>query len=101
MVQDLYDAGKIGMINDYCRCDVLDTYFVFLRTQVVLGKLTLDREQQLVQHTRQWLEAQRDSIGGFDDYLTRWGEWHNPWVAQPPSHEEPEASTPAPARSDP
>ncbi|HEY6565270.1 MAG TPA: 3'-5' exonuclease, partial [Pirellulaceae bacterium] len=34
MVQDMYDAGRLQEITDYCRCDVLDTYFVFLRTQV-------------------------------------------------------------------
>ena len=33
MVQDMYDAGRLAEINDYCRCDVLDTYFVFLRTR--------------------------------------------------------------------
>ena len=32
MVQDLYNDGQLAEINDYCRCDVLDTYFVFLRT---------------------------------------------------------------------
>ena len=42
MVQDLYDAGRLAEINDYCRCDVLDTYFVFLRTRVLLGQLTLE-----------------------------------------------------------
>ena len=31
MVQDLCDQGRLAEINDYCRCDVLDTYFVFLR----------------------------------------------------------------------
>lgn len=41
MVQDLYDAGKLAEITDYCRCDVLDTYFVFLRTSVLLGLLPL------------------------------------------------------------
>ncbi len=37
MVQDMYDAGRLAEINDYCRCDVLDTYFVFLRTRVLVG----------------------------------------------------------------
>ncbi len=88
MVQDLFFAGQLDRINGYCRCDVLDTYFVFLRTQVMLGKLPLDAEQQLVRDTRQWLEAQRDSMGGIAEYLDRWGEWPNPWLAQ----ESPEAS---------
>ena len=48
MVQDLFDAGKLSEIHDYCRCDVLDTYFVFLRTRVLLGRLTLDEEQGII-----------------------------------------------------
>ncbi len=91
MVQDLYHCGETARINDYCRCDVLDTYFVFLRTQVMLGNLPLDTEQQLVQHTRQWLETIRDSVGGIGDYLERWGEWPNPWRHT----EEPTAPVPA------
>ena len=47
MVQDLHDAGRLAEIHDYCRCDVLDTYFVFLRTPgddrpVGFGKRTAD-----------------------------------------------------------
>ena len=48
MVQDMFDAGKLAEINDYCRCDVLDTYFVFLRTRVLLGEITLADEQRLI-----------------------------------------------------
>ena len=39
MVQDMFDQGKLKEIDHYCRCDVLDTYFVFLRTLVLLGEL--------------------------------------------------------------
>ncbi len=35
-VQELFNAGKLREISDYCRCDVLDTYFVFLRAMVML-----------------------------------------------------------------
>lgn len=81
MVQDLFNEGRLAEISDYCRCDVLDTYFVFLRTMVLLGQLPLDEEQKLVGQTRQWLEervAERDIYG---DYLERWGDWANPWAA--------------------
>src|SRR5271170_6009595 len=39
MVQDMFEAGQLQEINDYCRCDLLDTYFVFLRTRVLFGEL--------------------------------------------------------------
>ena len=38
-VQDYHNEQRVEEINDYCRCDVLDTYFVFLRSRVLLGKL--------------------------------------------------------------
>ena len=62
MVQDMYDQGKLAEINDYCRCDVLDTYFVFLRTQVLVGNLGLEEEQKIVEQTKNWLiEKSTDS----------------------------------------
>lgn len=79
MVQDLYDAGKLAEINDYCRCDVLDTYFVFLRTRVMVGQLTLDAEQQMVAETKVWLEQKADQIAAYRRYLDSWGDWPNPW----------------------
>lgn len=82
MVQDLYDAGKIQQINDYCRCDVLDTYFVFLRAMVLLGNLTLEREQELVVETKQWLTDRCAQTQAFRLYLDRWGDWPNPWTAE-------------------
>ena len=78
MVQDLFEAGEVAKINDYCRCDVLDTYFVFLRTMVLLGNLSLQREQELVRQAKEWLQ-QRAEIPAFAMYLEHWGDWINPW----------------------
>ncbi len=79
MVQDLYDQQKLAEINDYCRCDVLDTYFVFLRVSVLLGRLTLAREQELVSVAKRWLTERVDHTPAFGQYLENWGEWSNPW----------------------
>ena len=79
MVQDMYHDGQLKQISDYCRCDVLDTYFVMLRTLVLTGRLTLDREQELIEATRQWLEARSASVPAFQTYLSQWGDWQNPW----------------------
>jgi 3'-5' exonuclease len=79
MVQDMYDAGEFAKINDYCRCDVLDTYFVFLRTRVMLGQLNLDEEQQLIGETKKWLEENADKTPAFALYLENWCDWENPW----------------------
>lgn len=82
MVQDLFDADQLARINDYCRCDVLDTYFVFLRTRVLLGQLKLDAEQQIVRNTRNWLEEQAAEVPAYRRYLEHWGDWPNPWQAE-------------------
>ena len=83
MVQDLYNAGRLAEINDYCRCDVLDTYFVLLRTAVLLGWLKLDDEQAVVANARDWLEAKAGESPCLGKYLAEWGSWINPWKPEP------------------
>ena len=78
MVQDMYDAGQLAEINDYCRCDVLDTYFLFLRTRVLLGELAIEREQEIVRDAKEYISMNRDRISAFKIYLDNWGDW-NPW----------------------
>lgn len=79
MVQDMYDEGRLAEINDYCRCDVLDTYFVFLRSRVITGRLSLEREQEIVARTKEWLLERTDDSPAFGAYLDHWSEWENPW----------------------
>jgi len=79
MVQDMYDAGRLAEINDYCRCDVLDTYFIFLRSRVLVGQLTLDAEQAIIARTKQWLQQNAAQVRAYQLYLERWGDWANPW----------------------
>ena len=83
MVQDLANEGKLAQINDYCRCDVLDTYFVFLRCAVVLGHLTLECEQQIIAETKSWLHERSALLPVYSTYLAAWGDWRNPWEGEP------------------
>lgn len=77
-VQDLYDAGDLEKINNYCQCDVLDTYFVFLRSRVLLGKMKLEEEHALVAEAKQFLEQRQGVNPAFAHYLDNWGEWTPP-----------------------
>jgi predicted PolB exonuclease-like 3'-5' exonuclease len=79
MVQDMYAEGKVAEINEYCRCDVLDTYFVLLRFMVLTGKLTLEREQELTAQTKATLEAESEQHPAYKTYLDAWQEWPNPF----------------------
>jgi 3'-5' exonuclease len=79
MVQALYNEGQLGQINDYCRCDVLDTYFIFLRTKVLTGELSLEQEQKLVAETKDWLCDRVEEIRVYQEYLAHFSQWTNPW----------------------
>jgi 3'-5' exonuclease len=40
LVQEYFDAGRFGEIQEYCRADVIQTYFLFLRVQLMRGLLS-------------------------------------------------------------
>jgi predicted PolB exonuclease-like 3'-5' exonuclease len=82
MVQDLWNEGRLAEINDYCRCDVLDTYFALLRTMVLLGQLALADEQVLVERANAWLTERAAQSAAYAMYLKNWGTWRNPWEAE-------------------
>jgi predicted PolB exonuclease-like 3'-5' exonuclease len=77
-VYQMYLDGKIGAINDYCMFDTLDTYFVFLRTRVMTGELTLAQEHQLVLGAKTMVHERVAQFPALEQYLTHWGDW-NPW----------------------
>jgi predicted PolB exonuclease-like 3'-5' exonuclease len=80
MVQDLWDTGRRQEIHDYCRGDVLDTYFIYLRSRVVAGVLSLAEEQAIIEETRTWLEARAETSPALRKYLDAWGDWQSPWA---------------------
>lgn len=81
-VQQQYDDGHKMAISDYCRCDVLDTYFVFLRAQVLMGQATLEREIKLVETAKSWIEQRAESCEAYSSYLESWNDWKNPWETE-------------------
>ncbi len=77
-VHEMFRQGKMKEINDYCVQDVLDTYFVFLRTRVLLGELGIDAEQDIVRRTRDFLFVNKEKVSAYESYLKNWGDWE-PW----------------------
>jgi 3'-5' exonuclease len=77
-VQDMVDRGEAEAVNNYCRCDVLDTYFVFLRSMVLMGRLTLEQEHDRVHAAKTWLMQQSETIAAYAEYLSHWGDWQPP-----------------------
>lgn len=78
-VQDQYDQGDLQGISDYCRCDVLDTYFVFLRSMVLSGKLTVEKEIKIVEESKKWISDRAEECEAYATYLERWTDWLDPW----------------------
>jgi hypothetical protein len=68
----MHREGRIAEINDYCLCDTLDTYFVFLRTCVLAGDLTSERETALVLKAREYLEGKSEETPMLKEYLANW-----------------------------
>ena len=61
LVQQYWEAGRLPEIHRYCRHDVIQTYFLFLRLELVQGRLTPDQYADSVERSagfRQQLDAQ-------------------------------------------
>lgn len=78
MVQDLWDDGQKLRIDDYCLCDVLDTYFVHLRLAVLRGKVRPEDEHERVSEAHQVIEAHVGEYPGLAEYLEKFRYWAAP-----------------------
>jgi predicted PolB exonuclease-like 3'-5' exonuclease len=75
-VYEMYRAGQVREINDYCMFDTLDTYFVFLRTRVLLGEVTAEEERALARRARAWLAGKAPDLPALRRYLEAWDRAH-------------------------
>jgi predicted PolB exonuclease-like 3'-5' exonuclease len=74
-VEYLHREGRQKEIDQYCMTDVLQTWILFLRTELLRGKLDATRYQDAIAATRGYLteEADKDGADNFlHDFLTRW-----------------------------
>jgi predicted PolB exonuclease-like 3'-5' exonuclease len=39
MVQEYYESGRLAEIHRYCLTDVIQTYFLFLRVELMRGRI--------------------------------------------------------------
>ena len=73
-VLNLHREGKLREINDYCLCDTLDTYFVFLRTRVMTEEITRTQEKELLQQSREFLGGKQEEYPVLKKYLEAWSQ---------------------------
>jgi predicted PolB exonuclease-like 3'-5' exonuclease len=76
-VYELYREGKLQEINDYCLCDTLDTYFVFLRTRILTGDLNLEQEVELLEKARALLRSKAPELPVLGRYLDHWTDFES------------------------
>jgi 3'-5' exonuclease len=74
-VEYLYRQGRLKEINQYCMTDALQTFLLFLRVDLLRGKLDAAGFQEAIAATRDDL-SQRAAAAGPDnflmDFLNRW-----------------------------
>jgi 3'-5' exonuclease len=78
MVQELWERGEHERIDDYCMCDALDTYLVFLRTRVLTGHISLDQERELVAHAKRWIADAANHSLAMAEYSNHLVDWKPP-----------------------
>ena len=62
-VMELFFDGKIDKINEYCESDVLNTYWLFLKYELLRGNLTLDDYADDISVMSEWLAANCAQMG--------------------------------------
>ena len=61
MVQQLWEDGRLDDIHRYCRSDVIQTYFLFLRVELMRGRITQQQYDTATEQSASFLgdEAER------------------------------------------
>jgi predicted PolB exonuclease-like 3'-5' exonuclease len=71
-VFDEFQAGNLKGIRDYCETDVLNTWLVFLRFQLMRGHLDAIGYEKETVLLRDWLKQEKQPH--FDEFLAAWQE---------------------------
>lgn len=62
-VVPMVQQGQWDKLCRYCESDVLNTWFIYLRYQLLVGKLSFEQHQILCQNTQQYLRTITDEQG--------------------------------------
>jgi predicted PolB exonuclease-like 3'-5' exonuclease len=69
-VWDAYLRGEIQRIRRYCETDVINTWLIYLRFQLMRGRLGVAALEDELRRTRAWLAEAR--LPHFDEVLAAW-----------------------------
>lgn len=70
-VAELFDAGDVAAVRDYCELDALNTYLVYLRYMLHTARITLAAHDQAIDDVLAMIDrekAERPHLGAFYDH---------------------------------
>jgi len=73
-VREMFEAGQIEAIRNYCETDVLSTMLIFLRHQLFSGALSEGACARAVLGIRNYLESEGESRPHLSEYLLAWDQ---------------------------
>lgn len=73
-VWDRYLEGDLQGIRDYCETDVLNTFLIYLRYELMRGRLTPDGYSSEIDLVRRTLEQEQDGKPHFRQFLETWAK---------------------------
>ena len=71
-VWDAYQAGNLLGIRQYCETDVLNTYLIYLRFELMRGRFTRERYAEEVERVKALLRAGKEDQPHFAEFLQAW-----------------------------
>ncbi len=71
-VQDMWQAGRKVDICNYCETDVLNTYGIFLRFELLRGQITQEVYQQRLTQLREYLVEKSTRAKHIQEFLAAW-----------------------------
>ena len=67
-----FQAGDIVSIRHYCETDVLNTYLIYLRFELIRGRLSANGYQREGQRLRKLLTTDSATKPHFSEFLAAW-----------------------------
>jgi 3'-5' exonuclease len=69
-VWDYFLEGKLEAIRSYCETDVLNTYFIYLRFELIRGKLSCEAYKEECSYARKWIIQEKKPH--FEEFIKLW-----------------------------
>lgn len=73
-IEEMFEAGKIKKIRDYCETDVLNTYLVYLRFMLHRDDLTKDGYNKAVTDVLSYIDSVKTERPHFSEFVEEWGK---------------------------